>query len=367
LSLEPSFVKTESEMTVRTIKSGVRAMRRASRDRARLLLLLVALCCAPAGCGPAATPEGDRGASKTVAPRQEEVELALNWFPEAEHGGYFAALVHGYYKEAGLSVKILPGNASAAVPQRVASRRVTFGIENADRVLLARAQEADIVALMAPLQKSPRAIMVHAASKFQKIEDLADVTLAVNSGATWVAYLKKQNLLKNVRMVPYSGNVAQFLVNENYAQQAYVFSEPFVAQEKGAAVRCLLVAETGYNPYTSLLITSGEMLKNRPETVRKFVAASIRGWQAYLEKPEDTNRYIHGINREMGLDILAFGVKALRPLCLAGLPGRDHIGEMTAARWKSMATQLIDAGVLPASGADSSRAFTAEFVSGARY
>jgi NitT/TauT family transport system substrate-binding protein len=234
-------------------------------------------------------------------------------------------------------------------------------------VLLARAQEADIVALMAPLQKSPRAIMVHAASKFQKIEDLADVTLAVNSGATWVAYLKKQNLLKNVRMVPYSGNVAQFLVNENYAQQAYVFSEPFVAQEKGAAVRCLLVAETGYNPYTSLLITSGEMLKNRPETVRKFVAASIRGWQAYLEKPEDTNRYIHGINREMGLDILAFGVKALRPLCLAGLPGRDHIGEMTAARWKSMATQLIDAGVLPASGADSSRAFTAEFVSGARY
>ena len=343
-------------------------MPRASRGPLALLFL-AAVCALLANCRQTATPEstqGDLGASKGVAPAQEEVELALNWFPEAEHGGYFAALVHGYYKEAGLSVKILPGNASAAVPQRVASRRVTFGIENADRVLLARAQDADVVALMAPLQKSPRAIMVHAASKFEKIEDLADVTLAVNSGATWVAYLKKQNLLKNVRMVPYSGNVAQFLVNDKYAQQAYVFSEPFVAQEKGAAVRCLLVAETGYNPYTSLLITSGEVLKNRPEAVRKFIAASIRGWQTYLEKPDETNAYLHNINSEMGLDILAFGVKALRPLCLDGLPGPDRIGEMTPARWKAMATQLIEAGVLPAANADSSRAFTTDFLSGPR-
>ena len=58
--------------------------------------------------------------------------------------------------------------------------------------------------------------------------------------------------------------VAQFLVNESYAQQAYVFSEPFVAREKGAVVRCLLVAETGYNPYTSLLVTSGDTIRIGP-------------------------------------------------------------------------------------------------------
>ena len=204
--------------------------------------------------------------------------------------------------------------------------------------------------------------MVHAESKVQRIEDLSDVTLAVNSGASWVAFLRKRNLLKNVRLVPYTGNVAQFLIDKNYAQQAYVFSEPFVAQEKGAAVRCLLVAETGYNPYTSLLITSGEIIKTRPETVRKFVAASIRGWQTYLEKPDETNRYIHEINPEMGLDILAFGVKALRPLCTDGLSGPDRLGEMSTTRWKALADQLIEADVLPASSADASHAFTTEFL-----
>src|SRR5580704_11949849 len=108
------------------------------------------------------------------------VELALNWFPEAEHGGYFAALVHGYYRDAGLDVKVLPGTASSAVLQRVARNQVAFGVENADRILLGRAQQADVIALLAPIQKSPRGIMVHADSGFAKIADIANVTLAVN-------------------------------------------------------------------------------------------------------------------------------------------------------------------------------------------
>jgi NitT/TauT family transport system substrate-binding protein len=337
-----------------------------TRDRVRLLLLLASVCCAPAGCRPGDSPSETTktgGSKLSAAPSdQVAVELALNWFPEAEHGGYFAALVHGYYKEAGLKVKILPGGPSASVLQRVASKQVTFGIENADRVLLARVQEADAVAVMAPLQKSPRAIMVHAASKFERIDDLANVTLAVNSGAAWVQYLKKKTPLRNVRFVPYSGNVAQFLVNENYAQQAYVFSEPFVAREKGAAVRCLLVAETGYNPYTSLLVTSGDMIRNRPELVRKFVTASVRGWQTYLERPEETNRYIHEINPEMGLEILAFGVQSLRPLCADGLPSLKVLGNMTAERWKTLAGQLVEADLLTAARVDPARAFTTEFL-----
>jgi NitT/TauT family transport system substrate-binding protein len=337
-----------------------------SRGGTRLLLLLASLCCATSGCGQGGSPT--EKSPIEVSPHNvahsgdQNVELALNWFPEAEHGGYFAAVVHGYYQEAGLSVKILPGGPSAAVLQRVASGKVTFGIENADRVLLARAQDADAVALMAPLQKSPRAVMVHAASKFHRIEDLADVTLAVNSGATWVQYLKKKNLLGNVRFVPYSGNVAQFLINENYAQQAYVFSEPFVAEEKGVAVRCLLVADTGYNPYTSLLVTSGDTIRNRPELVRKFVAASARGWRKYLEQPDDTNRYIHDMNPEMGLEILAFGVKSLRPLCLDGLSDPLALGRMTADRWKTLAGQLVEADALKADGTEPSRAFTNDFL-----
>ncbi len=335
------------------------------RTVTRFCLVLASACCHFAGCRPDEPAPSKAGAAAAAihdARPGEEIRLALNWFPEAEHGGYFAALVHGYYQEAGLNVKILPGGPSSSVLERVASGQVTFGIENADRVLLARAQEADAVAVMAPLQRSPRAIMVHARSGFRRIEDLSNVTLAVNAGAAWVQYLKKRVPFPKVRFVPYSGSVAQFLVDENYAQQAYVFSEPFVAQEKGADVRCLLVADAGFNPYTSLLVTSGDTLRNRPELVRKFVTAAVRGWQTYLDRPDETNGYIHNINPEMSLAILAFGVKSLRPLCTDGPVGTSSLGQMTADRWKSLAGQLVEAEALAASSVDPLRAFTTEFL-----
>ncbi len=332
----------------------------------RLALPILAIC-ALAGCsGSDATgPKIGTDAASSSANQQSEtvhVELALNWFPEAEHGGYFAALVHGYYREAGLDVKILPGAASSAVLQRVARNQVAFGVENADRILLGRAQQADVIALLAPIQKSPRGIMVHAESGFAKIADISDVTLAVNSGASWVQYLKARVPLSNVRFVPYSGSVAQFLVDQKYAQQAYVFSEPYVAREKGADANCLLMADTGYNPYTSVLLTSRETLTKQPEVVAKFVAASLKGWQTYLERPEETNRYLHEVNPEMTLGILEYGIKSLRPLCLDGLPGPSAIGRMTPDRWQTLAGQLVEVGALKADVVDPRAAFTTQFL-----
>ena len=326
------------------------------------LLILLSLV----GCTGSNTTEPNEGTRAATADSAEHslvhLEVALNWFPEAEHGGYFAALVNGYYRDAGLDVKILPGAASSAVLQRVARNQVAFGVENADRILLGRAQQADVIALLAPIQKSPRGIMVHADSGFTKIADIADVTLAVNSGAPWVAYLKARAPLTNIRFVPYPGSVAQFLVDWKYAQQAYVFSEPYVAREKGADARCLLVAELGFNPYTSVLFTNAETLATQPEVVGKFVSASLKGWQTYLERPEETNRYLHAANPEMTLGILEYGVQALRPLCLDGLPGPAAIGRMTLERWQTLAGQLVEVGALKADAVDPRAAFTTKFL-----
>jgi NitT/TauT family transport system substrate-binding protein len=322
-----------------------------------------------AGCAQSDSvrPQSDSKSDSSTGTSRDDtvhVELALNWFPEAEHGGYFAALVHGYYQDAGLDVKILPGAASSAVLQRVARNQVAFGVENADRILLGRAQQADVVALMAPIQKSPRGILVHAKSGFTRIADISNVTLAVNSGAAWVQYLKTRVPLTNVRFVPYSGNVAQFLIDENYAQQAYVFSEPYVAHEKGADAKCLLMADTGYNPYTSVLFTNGETHRTRPEVVARFVAASLRGWQTYLDRPQETNRYLHQVNPEMTLGILEYGVQSLRPLCLDGLPNSATTGQMTLERWQTLVAQLVEVGALKAGSVDPAAAFTTKYLSG---
>lgn len=315
-----------------------------------ILLFMVGLV----GCG--ASPEPSPSSSELT-----KVTLALNWFPEAEHGGYYAALVNGYFKEEGLDVEIQPGGPGVPIIQNVATKRVMFGIANADQVLVGRNEQADVVALLAPLQMSPRCIMVHKKSGIRRLEDLKDMTLAAGSGKAYLEYLKTRVTLENVKLVPYAGSSALFLKNENFAQQGYVFSEPFVARREGADPHVLMVSEIGFNPYTSLLVTHGETISGQEELVAKVVRASRRGWQDYLANPKTVNAYIHKVNPEMDMESLQFGVEAIQPLCLPGNMSPTELGVMTLDRWQALSDQLKEIDWLDAQ-LDPAMAFELRFI-----
>jgi len=266
----------------------------------------------------------------------------LNWYPEAEHGGYYAALVHGYYKEAGLDVTIIPGGPNAPVVQQAARGAIDFGVTNADRIVLARAQDAKIKALFAPLSNSPRCLLVHSDSGIEKFEQLQNVTMMMSREHAWAQFLINKLPLKGVEIVPNSASLAPFLANPRAAKQGYIISEPFVAKKEGADVRSLLVADFGFNPYTSVLMTSDAMIKQRPELVQRVIDASRRGWEKYLAEPAETNLRIHELNPEMELEVLEFGVRAMKEHCIDA----DSLGRMTSERWSTLVSQLVDLKML---------------------
>ena len=304
----------------------------------RQLITALLLLAFMAGCRAVDQPPGNPSGEQEG--RLRTVSLQLNWFPEAEHGGYYAALLSGYYEEEGLNVEILPGGPGAGVIQKTAEQQVTFAVANADQVLLGREQQAEVVALMAPLQSSPRCIMVHADSDIEDFSGLKGMTVAMGSGKAYAQFMEKQGLLEGVQVVAYSGSVARFLERKDFAQQGYVFSEPFVAQQQGASTRNLMVSDLGFNPYTSILVTSNQQLEKDRNLVHRMVRASIRGWQQYLEDPAAVNEHIHSVNEQMSLEILDFGVEQLKPLCLPeGMPAGE-LGQMTAERWDTLAGQL---------------------------
>lgn len=325
-----------------------------------LCLTLMSGCSSEPSAGPKSSTE-TADHSATTSKNADDVELALNWLPEAEHGGFFAADVHGLFAERRLKVKIIPGGPGVPVIQNVASGKVTFGVTNADQVLLQRAQEADVVAIFAPIQQSPRCIMVHKKAGITKLDDLKDMTLAINANQTFLGYLKKKLPLTNVRVVPYSGSVGPFLQDERLGQQAYVFSEPFLAEQQGGDPLNLMVSDIGFNPYTSVLITRAEVIAKQPELVRRMVEACRLGWRKYLDEPEKTNEHIHSLNNEMSLEILAFGTRTLKPLCETGLSSPDRLGEMTVERWTTLTEQLIEAEALKPGAVDPAKAFETKF------
>ena len=270
-----------------------------------------------------------------------KVTLLLNWTPEAEHGGFYAAVLNGHYADEGLEVEIVPGGKNAPVIQRVATGQDTFGVCNADQILTGRNQDADVVALLAPIQDSPRCIMVHKSSGITSLDQLTNMTLALSSGRSFAVYMQEHLSLENVEIVPYQP-ISVFLEDKNFGQQGYVFSEPFVAQQNGAEPHVLMVSDLGFNPYTSILFTTGELIDSDPELVEKMTRASKKGWQDYLNDPTKANEHIHSINEQMSIEALAFGADAIKPLCLKDDMTPEQIGMMTTERWQMLLGQLAE-------------------------
>ncbi len=298
---------------------------------------LVLLCCmlCHAGCSDPINVGPTTVSSSTGAVRTS-VRLALNWYPEVEHGGYIAAKTLGLFELEQLDVELIPGGPGApqTVIAELAAERILFAVSDADNVVKARAAGLPIVAVMAPLQSSPRCIMVHESSGFLKLADISNVELAISDSRPFALWMKQKLPLTNVSMVPFSGQVGEFLVKPDFAQQAFVFSEPFVAREKGGDPRVLMVSDIGFNPYASVLVTTEKVIAEQPELVRSVVSASIEGWHRYLADPVVTNAAIHELNKDMSPAALEFGAKAMAPLCLPA----DC--SMTLERWQTLVNQI---------------------------
>lgn len=123
-----------------------------------------------------------------------------------------------------------------------------------------------------------------------------------------------------------------------------------------------MLSDIGFNPYTSLLCTHDDQLDDHPQLVRKMVAASIRGWENYIQSPEEANRRIHQANPEMDLDILEYGAETLKPLVMDSTAKQKGVGTMSRARWQTLADQLVESEQLKRKEVHVEKAFTMQFL-----
>jgi NitT/TauT family transport system substrate-binding protein len=274
--------------------------------------------------------------------RSGGLRLALNWKPDPQFGGFYAA----NYREHGLDVEILPGGAGTPTVQMVGAGSAEFGIVSADELVVARSMGNDVVALFAVFQDCPQGIMAHASRNLVSIEDvLQEGTLALQRGLPYARLLEQQFGFDHVKIVPSTGgDITAFLNDPLFAQQCFIMSEPIQARRAGADVVVFPVADIGYNPYTTVLATSGSMLRDRTGEVEKMVAAVREGWRSYLDNPKATNDRMHELNPSMDLASFAEIAEAQKPFIeteeIAGKP----LGFMSKERWDKLIGQLAGLG-----------------------
>lgn len=320
--------------------------------------LVAALTVLLAGCSPKSRRAEEAGA------RLRPVAVQLNWYAEAEHGGVYQALADGTYESAGFKVEIRPGGRATPVAAEVVMGRADFAITNADDVVLFRAQGADIVALMAAMQNHPRCILVREDSGVTSLDDLAGLTLQRQEGRGFIEFLRRAGKLEGVQEVPYHGSVSNLVGDPKVAIQAYSFAEPYLARGEGVEVRTLMVSELGWNPYSSVLVTRGELIRQQPELVAEFVAATRDGWRHYLSDPAAGNRAILAANQHgMTAAALEFGAAELVALAMPEPMSLPDVGTMTAARWQQLVAQMEEIELIKPGSVAADECYTLAFLS----
>jgi NitT/TauT family transport system substrate-binding protein len=281
----------------------------------------------------------------------EKIAISLNWVPEPEFGGIYAAQIDGAYARNGLDVDIKPGGAGAPTWQLVATGKVEFAVSSADEVVIARNQGADVVAIFTTYQTCPQGIMVHRSRGFKSIDDIFKTggTLAMESGLPYGKFLEKKYGFANVKRISYDGGVANFLADQNFMQQCFVFSEPLAAKAASADPQTFLIADAGYNPYTGVVIVSGDYTKSHPATVGKMIQSLRDGWRDYLDNPTPANQAMGKINKTMDQATFAAAADAQKPLIENDDSKRDGLGTMTLERWQTLVQQLLDLKVIDGS------------------
>jgi NitT/TauT family transport system substrate-binding protein len=296
----------------------------------------------------------------------DKVLFGTNWVAEAEHGGFYQALADGTYIKYGLDVTIVPGGPNVNNRLLLPVGKLDFFMSaNTLQAFDAVAQNIPTVVVAASFQKDPQVLLAHPG--VEKFEDLKKLTLFVSKEgmASYFQWLKSDHGFDEAKVKPYTFNAQPFLADKMSAMQGYVTSEPFaVEQQGGFKPKIFLLADYGFDAYSTLIETRRELVEKRPDLVQRFVDASAIGWYHYLYgDSRPGNALIKKHNPEMTDALLAFSIARMKEhgIVDSGDAVTLGIGAMTDARMKSFFGTMARTGVVKP-GIDYRRAYTLQFV-----
>ncbi len=308
------------------------------------------------------------GISGAAAQDLEQVRFGTNWVAQAEHGGYYQAVVDGTYAECGLDVEIVPGGPQANNRMLLPVGRIDFYMGgNLIQAFSAIVEDIPTMVVAANFQKDPQILMSHPDQGLDAFSDLPDadqILIGAEGFATYYQWLMVAHGFREDNVRPYTFNTAPFLADPRAVQQGYLTSEPFaVESEAGFTPNVFLLADQGFATYATTIETRRELVEESPDIVQCFVDGSAIGWYNYLYGDnEAANEMIMRDNPEMTPDKIAYSIEKLKEYGIvdSGDTLELGIGAMTDERIEAFFDQMVEAGLFEAD-LDFRQAYTLEF------
>ena len=302
-----------------------------------LLALILLSTVLLAACG------GDEDADK--------VSLALDWFPNSNHAGFYMALEKGYYDDEGLDVRIFVPANPEDVLKTVAAGRDDFGVSYQAQVLRARGEGVPVKAIAAMVQHPLNSVMVLEDSGITRPSELKGKKVGVTGipfeESLFSAMLAYDGIsMDDVTLINVGYDLSPSLISEKVDAivGAYWTYESIVMEMAGYPVRILRMEEWGVPDFYELvLVASEDTVSNDPDVVQRFLRATAKGFVDAIGDPEEAVDVLVDANPEVDKELETQGIGLLAPMWTEGAP---TFGWQTRERWQSLAQWMKDEGLL---------------------
>ena len=281
----------------------------------------------------------------------EQLRLQLKWTHAFQFAGYYAAKELGYYREAGLDVEIMQAQPGLDVVEQVVSGKAEYGIGTSS-LILARKAGKPVMAVAVIFQHSPLILIARRDTELQTVHDLRGKRIMLEpQSQELLAYLKRENLrLDQFKQIEHSFQLQDLIDGKVDIISAYLTNEPFRLGQAGMAYNIYTPRSVGIDFYGDNLFTSEKEVKQHPERVKAFRAASLRGWEYAISHQEEVidlilQRYISPDAKQHNKEFFHYEAAQTSYLLSRDLIA---IGYMNPGRWRHIADTYAELGMLPA-------------------
>ncbi len=289
-----------------------------------------------------------------TAQSAERMSFLMSWRAQAENGGYYQALVKGYYAQCGIDMTIRQGGAGIDTTQLLTGGAVDAAlVSQNDGVMRMNAAGFPARAVMAGFQRLASTLDVHPDSGIKTMEDMKGHPIMLSAGnrnTIW-PFLKQKYGFADEQLRTFSGQFAPFLIDKTAVTQDLITNGPFVMKrDAGIDVRAFLLADYGYQPYSSIVTVSEKLIDTKPQLVRCLVDASRKGWVDYLKDPKPAFAEIQKVADENSPELLSYAFETMKKYHLVETADTDKLGfgAMTDERWKRHFELLVSNKLFPA-------------------
>ncbi len=306
----------------------------------RLALACVTLACVwlASGCG------GGK-------PALEDVIIQLDARPNAAHIGMYVALAKGWYKQAGIQVRITEFTL-ASPEEAVANEQADLGFSSAPALITARAAGVDAISVASVVQHSLRALAVLTSSDLERPRDFDDQVYAGHDlpyrDAAARAIVRSDGGQGNFSTAKVSTAAMQSLVERRADfTDISLAAEGIDAELKGLKLRTFRYDKYALPDYASVvLVGKPSTLTKKEALLRRFLEVTRRGYELSAQQPQP-NFALYEKSLRRGSFVEPEAVRrAVVMLAPSFLAADGRWGAQDASQWGAYARWLVDEGVL---------------------